>query len=99
MPQAPQKLTKESEERILDSLEEVRGLLSEGTHPTDAIVKVASERKIPAGHIQIMVSAVNVGRTNEQRVSAEELFKKAEEFPLANTHDVLKRLYPDQVKT
>lgn len=99
MPQAPQKLTKESEERILDSLEEVRGLLSEGVHPTDAIVKVASARKIPAGHIQIMVSAVNVGRTNEQRVSAEELFKKAEEFPLANTHEVLKRLYPDQVKT
>jgi hypothetical protein len=99
MPQVQPKLTKQSEERILDALEQVRGLLSEGMHPNDALVKVATERKIPAGHIQIMVNAVNVGRTNEQRMSADDLFKKAEEFPLANAHTILSRLYPDQVKS
>lgn len=98
MPQAPQRLTKESEERILDALEEVRNLLNTGVHPNDAIVKIASERQIPSGHIRIMTNAVNVGRTNEQRTSAEEIFKKAEEFPLADASDILGRLYPDNVK-
>jgi hypothetical protein len=96
---APQKLTKQSEERILDALEEVRNLLDDGMHPDDAIYKAAAARKIPAGHVQIMVNAVNTGRTNEQRMSAAELFKKAEEFPLANAHKILSRLYPDRVKT
>jgi hypothetical protein len=96
---APKKLTKQSEERILDALGEVRDLLDGGMHPDDAICKAASARKIPAGHIKIMVNAVNTGRTNEQRLSAAELFKKAEEFPLADVHKILSRLYPDHVKT
>lgn len=93
------KLSDASEKRIITALEAASGLMEDGTHPTDAIYKVAKDMRMPAGHIQLMVNAVNTGKTNEHRLSADDLFKKAEEFPLADAHAILSRLYPDTIKT
>jgi len=94
-----QKLSKASEARILDALEAVHDLMDKGQEPTDALYKVASERRMPAGYIKIMANAINTGRTNDHRQSSENLFDKAAEFPLANAHEVLERMYPSEVKT
>jgi hypothetical protein len=92
-------LSKQSEKRILEALEKVSSLVATGEHPNDAIYKIASEQKLPAGHVRLMVNAVNTGRTNSHRATADDPLEKAAEFPLAEADTILSRLYPDNVKT
>ena len=93
------KLSKEAESRVLTALESVADAVNEGTSPNDAIVKAASEHDIPAGHINLMVSAYNTGRTGKQRMAAESPFDKAATFELADQQDIMGRLYPTNVKS
>jgi hypothetical protein len=95
----PNTLSKESEKRILDALEKASELTSSGMHPNDALIKVASEARIPAGHIRLMVNATNTGKTNAQRLASDDPFEKAAEFPLADAATILSALYPDDIKT
>lgn len=92
-------LSKESEKRMMDALEKVATLISDGEHPNDALVKIASEMQIPAGHVQLLVNAVNTGSTNAHRLAHEDPREKAGEFPLADVSAVMKSLYPNNVKT
>lgn len=92
-------LTKQSEKRILDALDVTSDLINEGIHPDDAIVKAATELKVPKGHIQLMVNAINTGATNAKRQNASTLEEKAASFPLANTENIMNKMYPDEVKT
>jgi hypothetical protein len=84
---------------MTDALEKAAVLIEQGTHPDDALIKVASEAQIPAGHIRLMVNAINTGRTNAQRLTHDDPLEKAAEFPVADASVVLKALYPDEVKT
>jgi hypothetical protein len=93
------KLSKDAETRILTALESVADSVNEGISPNDAIVKAASAHDIPAGHVNLMVSAYNTGRTGKQRMAAESPFDKAATFELANHSDIMGRLYPTQVKS
>lgn len=93
------KLSKESERKITNALEKVAELIADGVHPDNALIKIAGEHGIPAGHIHLMVNAINIGRTNAQRLSRDNPDEKAAVFALADTHNVLKALYPDTVKT
>jgi LPXTG-motif cell wall-anchored protein len=93
------KLSKDAESRILTALESVADSVNEGTSPNDAIVKAASAHDIPAGHINLMVSAYNTGRTGKQRMAAESPFDKAATFELADHSDIMGRLYPTHVKS
>ena len=47
------KLSKEAESRILTALESVADSVNDGSTPTDAIVKAASDHSIPAGHVNL----------------------------------------------
>jgi hypothetical protein len=51
------KMTKEGEAKLRDALDSIVDLVNAGTDPDDAIVKVASQRAIPPGHIGLMVAA------------------------------------------
>lgn len=93
------RLSDASEKRILDALDAVHDLTAAGASPTDALYKVATDRQIPAGHVRLMASAINTGHTNSRRLASADLFEKAGEFPLADAHDVLCRMYPLEVKT
>jgi hypothetical protein len=94
-----QSLSKASEKKILDALEKVSGLTNAGEHPNDAIIKIATQMQIPAGHVRLMVNAVNTGRTNAHRLTSDDPFEKAAEFPLADVQTVLEALYPSEVQT
>lgn len=93
------RLSKQAEQRLTTALEKVANLVAEGQHPDDAIVKVASEDGIPAGHVNLMVNAFNTGRTETQRKIGGDIFEKAAEFDLADAETILKRMFPSEVKT
>jgi len=93
------RLTKESEERISSALSKVATLTNDGESPNDAIVKVATERKIPAGHVRLMVRAFNNGRSLGHIRNHDELTEKAASFTLADASEVLERMFPSEVKT
>jgi LPXTG-motif cell wall-anchored protein len=93
------KLSKDAENRVLTALESVADSVNEGVCPNDAIVKAASAHGIPAGHVNLMVSAYNTGRTGKQRMAAESPFDKAATFELADHSDIMSRLYPTHVKS
>lgn len=93
------KLSKEAEQRLVDSLEKVADLVSEGEDPNEAMAKVASDMGIPSGHVNLMVSSFNTGRTEAHRKTAEDVFEKAAEFELADTEKVLEIMYPRNVKS
>lgn len=92
-------ISKASEKRLLGALEKVSALTNSGEHPNDAIIKIAAEEHIPMGHVQLMVNAVNTGKTNAQRLTSYDPGEKAAEFPLADAATVLHALYPDTVTT
>ncbi len=92
-------LSKEAQKNLMTALDAVATHISSGEHPNDAVVKVASDMQIPAGHIHLMVNAINTGSTNAHRMSHDNTLEKASSFPLASTDKILAELYPDQVKT
>ncbi len=93
------RMSEKSEKRLLNALEKVSNHMSSGETPNDAIVKVASEMDIPAGHVQLMVYAVNTGLANAHRESKEHVLDKSAAVDLADAGDILERLYPSSVKT
>lgn len=93
------RLTKESEARISSALAAVADLTNSGMAPNDAIVKVASDRKINAGHVRLMVRAFNNGRSLGHLNEHYTLAEKAASFPLADAEEVLERMFPSVVKS
>ena len=74
------RLSKEAESQVLDALGSVADLVNELDEPNDAIIKAAKEFNIPAGHVNLMVTAYNTGRTNKQRMAADDPQEKAASF-------------------
>lgn len=93
------KLSKQAEQRLTESLEKVAALVSEGSHPNEAIVKVATEAGIPAGHVNLMVNAFNTGRTETQRKIGQDILEKSADFDIADAQEILSKMFPAEVKT
>jgi hypothetical protein len=93
------KLDSAVEERLTTALGEISRLTESGQHPNDAICKVASERQVPQGHIQLLVNAYNTGRTQYQLQSSTNPLEKAASFPLADAAKILEQMFPTEVKS
>lgn len=93
------RLNKQAEQRLTDALGEVAQLVGTGSDPNDAIVKVATDLGLPAGHVNLMVQTYNIGRQEAQRRAGTDLFEKSAEFTLADASRVLERMFPANVKT
>ena len=91
------RLSKEAESQVLDALGSVADLVNELDEPNDAIIKAAKEFNIPAGHVNLMVTAYNTGRTNKQRMAADDPQEKAASFKLADPVVIMEALYPSKV--
>jgi hypothetical protein len=96
---AAQRLSKEAETKITDSLGEVAELVNSGLSPNEAISKTASANGVPVGHLELMVRAYNTGRSEAQRQSGEDPMEKLAEFDLADLKTVIGLVYPDSIKT
>jgi len=92
------KLSKQSEQAIGEALSEVSDMVEQGSTPNEAIVKVATARSIPAGHVRIMARAYNNGKTVNHVQTGETLTDKAASFPLADPVAILDEMYPDNIK-
>lgn len=93
------KLSADQEQEITVSLTDVADLVKSGSSPDDAIVKVATEKKLPAGYVRLMANAYNTGQSLGTIRNGSDLTEKASSFPLANAVDILDRLFPNDVKT
>ena len=93
------KMQPELEDKITGLLSKMGSMVNEGTHPTDALHKVATAERVPAGHVRLMANAYNTGRTLHQMREGGGLHEKLAEFPLADAADVLERMFPAEVKT
>lgn len=93
------KLSEASEQRISSALAKVAELTNDGETPNDAITKIATELKIPAGHVRLMVRAYNNGLTLGHLKNHDSLEEKAAAFPLADAACILEKMYPAEVKT
>jgi hypothetical protein len=93
------RISKEAEAKVLDALGTVANLVNEVDDPNKAIIKAATEYSIPAGHINLMVLAYNTGRTNKQRLAADDPTEKSASFVLADPKVIMEALYPSEVKT
>lgn len=96
---ATSRLSKEAEVKITNSLSEIAELVNSGANPNEAIAKTASANGIPVGHIELMVRAFNVGRSEAQRQSGAEPHEKLAEFELADPKSVMDIMYPSSVKS
>ncbi len=94
-----ERLTETSEQLLTSALNKVASLVNDGTSPDDAIVKVASEDRIPIGQVQLMAHAYNNGRTIGHLQSTDGLTEKAAAFPLADPAAIVARMFPTDVKT
>jgi len=93
------KLTDTSEQLIGDALVKVADLVNDGMHPDDAIVKIASAERIPAGHVRLMVRAYNNGRSVGHFKNAGDLEEKAAAFDIADGSIILERMFPSEFKS
>lgn len=93
------RLGKEAEQRLVRGLENALDLVAGGMSPTDAVVKVAADDRLPPRDVRLLVNAYNTGRTTRQRASGSGPFGKAASFPLADAAAVLAALYPPEVKS
>ena len=92
-------LTKESENLILDAIQDVCGHVSDGEHPTDAVIKVASDRDLPPNFVRLVCQGYNTGATNYQREKSASVLDKLADFPLASANKAIASLYPESPKT
>ena len=54
------KLNADQEKQITAALTKVADLVRDGNSPDDAIVKVATEKKLPAGYVRLKTNALSL---------------------------------------
>ena len=92
-------LSKEAETLILDAIQDVCGYVSEGSQPTEAVVKTAAARDLPPNFIRLVCQGYNTGATTYQREKSASVLDKLADFPLADTEQAVMELYPEKPKT
>jgi len=92
-----EKLSREQERAVVDALKEAVELVNGGSHPTDALFKVASGHSFSAPLVQRMAEALNTSKTLSYMKNASPE-SRGDSFPLADAHDVLMRMYPETVQ-
>jgi hypothetical protein len=92
-------LSKEAEDLILDSIQDVCQHVTEGSSPTDAVIKVAEDRELNPNFIRLVCTGYNTGATAFQREKSAKILDKMAEFPLADVTEVLGSLYPEKPVT
>lgn len=86
-------LPKHKEKELVNSMEQAIGLINAGTHPTDAIEKVARERQYMPEFIDRMAQGIN--RSLTVSFFRDNPHEKTATFPLADAVEVTRRIYAD----
>lgn len=90
-------LTRGQEQKIIEAAEAVVDLVNQGSHPNDALFKIASEASLTPDFVRRLAEVFNTSRILAHfKTAAPE--KRADEFPLADAGAVLRRMYPKHVE-
>jgi len=90
------RIDNQTESRLMDVLTKVAELTTEGVHPNDAIIKLGANVLRP-GEVELVVRGYNIGKTNEQRETGEDLLQKTAVFQLADADIVNNALFTKKV--
>lgn len=93
-----EELSKQDESRILGALEQAIGMTNSGSHPTDAIHKVAEAGKFTPPMIQRMVEAYNVSKMINHLGHVKGA-ARADTFPIASAEKIVEAMYPAKPET
>jgi hypothetical protein len=90
-------LPKDQEQRIIKAAEAVVDLVSQGSHPNDAMFKIAIDYDLTPEYVKRLTEVFNTSRmlAHFQTAPPE---KRADEFPLASAAAVMGRMYPEKVE-
>lgn len=82
---------------LTDSIMQAVKLANAGTHPNDAIIKVASEKGYGKPHVERMIEAFNVSKSIKHRKDAKGE-EKAASFSIADPAIIFSKMYPEHVE-
>lgn len=88
-------LSQDTEQRLLNVIDDAVHYVSGGMSPNDALEKAARAAKLPQSAISVAVHAYNVGRTAQQRAEGADAMSKVASFELADAEVISRRLFPD----
>jgi len=89
---------KAAEDRLVGAVREcMASITDDGVSPDDAIVKVATDHRLPSTYIPLLVRSFNVGRSAYQREQNTGVLEKLAEFPIARIENIMARLYPEKI--
>jgi hypothetical protein len=91
-------MSKQDERRVLGALERAIGMTNDGTHPTEAIQKVAEDERFNPPMVQRMVEAYNVSKMLNHLGHVKGA-ARADTFPIASSETILQNMYPEQPQT
>jgi hypothetical protein len=90
------KISKDQEQKLVDSVVDAIKLSNDGMHPNEAIAKVASDQGFNQDFIKRMAEAFNVSKSLKHLKSAKG-DDRAAEFAIADPGVVIAELYPEAV--
>lgn len=83
---------------LIAAVKEASDLVHDGLTPDEAIIKVASERRLTPGMINVLCQGYNTGRQLQQMRSSDTAVEKFASFPLANPSRVIAAVYAGGAK-
>lgn len=86
-------ISKEEEDKLLDSVQKVAALVEDGSTPNDAVEKVAREQKYAPGAINVLCQGYNTGQQLHQMRDNKSALNKFASFELANPSKVITAIY------
>ena len=93
------RLSKNTEAMLSSALETVVDLVEAGSRPADALLKIATERSLSKNYVELLARAYNNGRSLYHLKKSATLVDKAAGFPLVDTAEVLRRMFPDKAES
>lgn len=92
-------LNQREEAAMLSASKEATDLIVQGKHPTDAVEKIARAEKFGPGRIRTLAWACNTARQLTQAQNSHSILDKFASFDMADSDEVIRRLYPSRVDT
>jgi len=90
--------TATDERDLTASVEKVSALIEAGLSPTDAVTKVAGDRRYDDGRVRVLCHAVNAGNQLTRWEEGKTAVEKLSDFPVADPDAVIGRLYGPPVE-
>lgn len=87
-------LSPQNEQVLLDAVRDARRFVTDGDHPTAAVVKTAKARDLSPHFADLVCYALNTGGVQRQQETGVDVLDKMASMPLADADEVRRQLYP-----